>query len=160
MGSGEMKREEIPPELNMPPQVLHAYQIYMETHNVTKTAKAVGKSRRTIYDWKEKYKWDELEKRRLARIIRNTEEYRETVKDEARKILKEATDLAVAKLKMGELEIRTVRDLIDLLKFRLELEGERFDETKVEINNAINIASLMEEIEKRRKEAEGGASGE
>ncbi|WP_456326603.1 helix-turn-helix domain-containing protein [Palaeococcus sp. (in: euryarchaeotes)] len=134
----------------MPPKVLHAYQIYMTNHSVTETAKQVGVDRSTIYRWKKRYKWDELEKQKLEEIMADIEEYKAKIKEEQRGILDKAIEIAVQQLREGKLKVRSMSDLVALLRYQLELEGEFRDDNNINVNVGLSIASLHEELMKRR----------
>ena len=135
----------------MPAKVLKAYEIWTTNHSPTQTAKIVGVHERTIRRWKKKYKWEEIEKATLNRIVNETKEYIEKIKEDQRKIVKAAIATAVKQLKEGKLKARSLSDLIALLRYQLELEGEFKEETNVSVNVNLSIASLHEELMKRRK---------
>lgn len=144
----------------MPPKVLRAYQIWTTNHSPTQTAKIVGVSDKTIRRWKKKYHWEEIEKATLNRIINETKDYIEKIKKIQRGIINEALKITVKQLKEGKLKARSLSDLIALLRYQLELEGEFKEETNVNVNVNLSIASLHEELMKRRKQALGeGLSG-
>ena len=142
----------------MPAKVLKAYQIWATNHSPTQTAKIIGVHESTIRRWKKKYRWEEIEKATLNRIVNETKDYIEKIKEDQRKIVKAAIATAVKQLKEGKLKARSLSDLIALLRYQLELEGEFREETEVNVNVNLSIASLHEELMKRRKaliESEG-----
>ena len=144
----------------MPAEVLKAYEVYTKTRSVRETAKLLGRSKNTIYKWRKQYKWDEIEKAQIQALVEGTQEYIEQLKEEQRKILDETIKHVVAQIKEGKLKARSLSDLVALLKYRLELEGEFKEETNVSVNVNLSIASLHEELMKRRKQALGeGESG-
>ncbi|MBO8181070.1 MAG: helix-turn-helix domain-containing protein, partial [Archaeoglobus sp.] len=118
----------------MPPKVLRAYQIWTTNHSPTQTAKIVGVHESTIRRWKNKYKWEEIEKATLNRIINETQDYIEKIKEDQRKIVRAAIATAVKQLKEGKIKARSFADLIALLRYQLELEGEFKEETEVNVN--------------------------
>ncbi|MBC7197148.1 MAG: hypothetical protein H5U39_07860, partial [Deferribacterales bacterium] len=117
----------------------------------------VGLSRATIHKWKKKYKWDLIEKERLLQTIEEDENVIEKIKDDQRKIVNAAIAAAVKQLKEGKLKARSFSDLVTLLKYRLELEGEFKDDVNVNIN--FSLAALHEELMKRRARLEGNNNG-
>ncbi|MBO8180278.1 MAG: helix-turn-helix domain-containing protein [Archaeoglobus sp.] len=139
----------------MPAKVLKAYQIWATNHSPTQTAKIIGVHESTIRRWKKKYYWEEIEKATLNRIVNETKDYIEKIKEDQRKIVKAAILTAVKQLKEGKLKARSLSDLIALLRYQLELEGEFREETNVNVNVNLSIASLHEELMKRRKQALG-----
>ena len=135
----------------MPAEVLKAYEVYTKTRSVRETAKLLGRSKNTIYKWRKQYKWEEIEKAQIQALVEGTQEYIEQLKEEQRKILDETIKHVVAQIKEGKLKARSLSDLVALLKYRLELEGEFKEETEVNVNVNLSIASLHEELMKRRK---------
>ncbi|RLF79030.1 hypothetical protein DRN38_06420 [Thermococci archaeon] len=134
----------------MSPKVLHAYQIYITNHSVTETAKRVRVDRSTIYRWKKRYKWDELEKQKLEEIIDEIEEYKIKIKEKQREILDKAINIAVRQLKEGELKVRSISDLVTLLRYQLELEGEFRNDNNINVKVGLSIASLHQELMRRK----------
>lgn len=142
---------------SMPPRALKAYEVWVRTHSIKETARIVGVSRATIHKWKKKYKWNLIEKERLLQTIEEDENVIEKIKDDQRKIVNAAIAAAVKQLKEGKLKARSFSDLVTLLKYRLELEGEFKDDVNVNIN--FSLAALHEELMKRRARLEGNNNG-
>jgi len=142
---------------SMPPKVLKAYEVWVRTHSIKETARIVGVSRATIHKWKKKYKWDLIEKERLLQTIEEDKNVIEKIKDDQRKIVNAAIVAAVKQLKEGKLKSRSFSDLVTLLKYQLELEGEFKDDVNVNIN--FSLAALHEELMKRRARLEGNNNG-
>lgn len=141
----------------MPAKVLKAYQIWATNHSPTQTAKIIGIHESTVRRWKKKYKWEEIEKATLNRIVNETKDYIEKLKEDQRKIVTAAIASAIKQLKEGKIKARSFSDLVTLLKYQLELEGEFKQD--VNVNVSLSLASLHEELERRRR-AGGGMKAE
>jgi len=135
----------------MPTKVLKAYEVWTTNHSTSKTASIIGVHESTIRRWKKKYGWDELERKVLTQIVNENKEAIEKIKTDQRKIVYAAIRSAVNQLKEGKLKARSLSDLITLLRYQLELEGEFKEETNVNVNVNLSIASLHEELSRRRE---------
>ncbi|MGE4413634.1 MAG: hypothetical protein AB7E45_08130 [Candidatus Caldatribacteriota bacterium] len=142
----------------MPAKVLKAYEIWTKTHSNKKTAELIGVSERTISVWKKKYRWEDIERETLARIIDEANDKVSKIKEDQRKIVTAAIASAIKQLKEGKIKARSFSDLVTLLKYQLELEGEFKQD--VNVNVSLSLASLHEELERRRREAWEGMKAE
>jgi len=138
----------------MPPKVLHAYQLYLYTHNLTEIAEELGVSRTTLWKWKKEYKWEERARSELKKLQEDAEAYRRDIKEEQRKIIRFLLAKGLQKAKDGELTPSSVNDILNLLKYQLELEGERFNDTNIEIKAVFPLERLLREVEERKEKVE------
>ena len=134
----------------MPSKVLNAYQVYLFTHSLTETAKEVRVSRTTLHKWKKQYKWEERARDHLKKLQKDAEAYRKDIKQEHRKMVRFLIAKGLKKAQNEELVPKSITDFLNLLKYELELEGERFDGTTIEINTSVPLELLHKEIEERR----------
>lgn len=138
----------------MPAKVLNAFEVWKKTHKNNETARIVGVHPVTVSNWRKKYQWDKIEKLELERMKDGSGAKIEQIKEEQRKIIEEAIEKALEQLRGGKLKARSFSDLVALLKYRLELEGEFRNDVNITIS--FSIAELHEELEKRRKMLNGG----
>jgi len=134
----------------MPPHVLRAYEVWRTNHSAKKTAEIVGVVRQTINKWRKKYRWDDIERARLEATLEEEQSELERIKEEQRKIVRAAIATAVRQMKEGKLKARSMADLVALLRYQRELEGEFNDQQTINVSVGISLVELHEEIMKRR----------
>ncbi|MBO8173491.1 MAG: hypothetical protein H0Z33_16610 [Bacillaceae bacterium] len=105
--------------------------------------------RQTITKWRKKYAWDEIERERLENTLNLEVTELERIKGEQRKIVRAALAVAIMQLKEGKVKVRSMADLVALLRYQRELEGE-YNEQAINVNVGISLVELHEEIMKRR----------
>lgn len=139
----------------MPPKILNAYNIWRNTHSNTETARILGMHRTTIWEWRKKYQWDRIEQLRVQQLIEEEKDTIEKIREQQKVIVRAALKSALDQLKAGKLTARSLTDLVQLLRYQRELEGDTGEDSagNVSVNVTLSLAELHEELMKRRMEA-------
>lgn len=139
----------------MPPKILNAYNIWRNTHSNTDTARILGVHRATIWKWCKQYNWERIEQLRVQQLIEEEKDTISKIREQQRLIVKIAMKSAVDQLKAGKLTARSLTDLVNLLRYQRELEGDLdMEGNNVSVNVTPSLAELHEELMKRRMEAD------
>jgi len=69
-----------------------ALELYLQNHTLIEIGKRVGKTRHTIVNWVEKFKWDERKEKFRENLIKKTLESNEEAKDRLIKFYKNIVD--------------------------------------------------------------------